>query len=150
MKSYAQTWRFRHPSPWDFMFAMNRELKQNLDWFWYYWLFTTETSDGGIAGVTQKGDRTQVTVQQKGEMPAPVVLRVDLSAAGATTRMKNAVISGRTATVTWPVSVWFDGKRSFVAELQFGRAKIEKVTYDPRLRFPDRDRSDNVWPRASR
>ena len=24
------------------MFAMNRELRQNLDWFWYYWLFTTE------------------------------------------------------------------------------------------------------------
>ena len=47
MASYARDWRFRHPSPWDFMFAMNRELGRNLDWFWYYWLFTTESVDGG-------------------------------------------------------------------------------------------------------
>jgi hypothetical protein len=147
MQSYAQTWRYRHPSPWDFMFAMNRELGQNLDWFWYYWLFTTETSDGGIAGVAEKAGRTLVTVRQNGEMPAPVVLKVELSAEGATTRMKNAVITGRTATVTWPVSVWFDGRRSFTAELQFGRARVERVTYDPQLRFPDRDFSDNTWPR---
>jgi hypothetical protein len=75
------------------------------------------------------------------------VLKVELSAEGATTRMKNAVITGRTATVTWPVSVWFDGRRSFTAELQFGRAGVERVTYDPQLRFPDRDFSDNTWPR---
>lgn len=149
MKSYATAWRFKHPSPWDFTFAMNRELKQNLDWFWYYWLFTTETSDGGITSVTRKAGRTTVTVHQKGEMPAPVVLKVEFAAEGATSRMKNAVISGRTATVTWPVSLWFDGRRSFTADLQFGNARIEKITYDPQLRFPDRDYSDNVWPRSS-
>jgi aminopeptidase N len=45
MSNYARTWRFKHPSPWDFMFAMNRELGQDLGWFWYYWLFTTESSE---------------------------------------------------------------------------------------------------------
>jgi Peptidase family M1 domain len=149
LRSYAQDWRFRHPSPWDFMFAMNRELKQDLGWFWYYWLFTTETSDGAIAGVEQKGNRTLVTVREGGEMPAPVVLRIEFAGDGPVpaTRMGNAVIEGRTATVTWPAEVWFDGHRIFVAELSFGKARIERITLDPRLRFPDRDYADNIWPR---
>ena len=39
---------FKHPSPWDYMFFMNNALKQDLGWFWYYWLFTTERVDGSI------------------------------------------------------------------------------------------------------
>ena len=149
MRSYAQTWRFRHPSPWDFMFAMNRELGRDLGWFWYYWLFTTETSDGGIARVEQRGSRTRVTVRQGGEMPAPVVLRVEFAADGPPpqARTRNAVIDGRTALVTWPVDVWFSGRRSFVAEFDFGPARIERILLDPGARFPDRDPTDNVWQR---
>jgi hypothetical protein len=79
-----------------------------------------------------------------------VVLRVDFAASGpAPAKMKNAVINGRSATVTWPVDVWFSGSRTFVANLDFGGAKIEKITLDPGQRFPDRDFSDNVWPRAA-
>jgi len=147
MSNYAKTWRFKHPSPWDFMFAMNRELGQDLGWFWYSWLFTTESSDGGIAGVDTKGGKTHVTVRQDGEMPSPVVLKVEFAADGPAPKpMKNAVIEGNTATVTWPVSVWFAGSRTFVADLDFGKRKIEKITLDPQGRFPDRNPADNSWP----
>ncbi len=37
--------------------------------------------------------------------------------------------------------------RTFEAELDFGGRAIEKITFDPFGRFPDRDPSDNVWPR---
>jgi len=129
---------------------MNRELKQNLDWFWYYWLFTTEAVNESIVKADISGGKAQVTVRQWGEMPSPVVLRVDFAASGpAPSKMKNAVIDGRSATVTWPVDVWFSGNRTFVANLDFGGAKIEKITLDPGQRFPDRDFADNVWPRAA-
>jgi len=150
MNAYAKTWRFKHPSPWDFMFAMNRELKQNLDWFWYYWLFTTEAVNESIEKASISGGKAQVTVRQWGEMPSPVVLKVEFAASGpAPAKMKNAVIDGHTATVTWPVDVWFGGSRTFVANLDFGGAKIEKITLDPGQRFPDRDFTDNVWPRTA-
>jgi hypothetical protein len=45
--------------------------------------------------------------------------------------------------------VWFSGSRTFVANLDFGGAKIEKIVLDPGRRFPDRDFSDNVWPRPA-
>jgi Peptidase family M1 domain len=148
MSAYAHDWRLRHPSPWDFMFAMNRELGRDLGWFWYYWLFTTESVDGSIAGVETRGGHTRVTLRQDGEMPAPVVLRVEFAADGPPIKwMKNAVIEGDTATVTWPVDVWFAGSRAFVADLSFGRRKIERITLDPGGRFPDRNPADNSWPR---
>ena len=148
MRSYAADWRFRHPSPWDFMFAMNRELGQNLDWFWYAWLFTTESVDGGIDRVVERGRAWEVTVRQRGEMPAPTVLAVRFVPEGPAPRlMKNAVLQGDVAIVTWPVETWFDGRRSRTVTLDFGGRRIASVTLDPAARFPDRDRADNRWPR---
>ena len=148
MSAYAMTWRFRHPTPWDYMFAMSRGLNRDLGWFWYYWLFTTESVDGSIDTVATRGKRTVVTVREAGEMPSPVVLRVEFAAEGPALKpMKNAVIEGNSATVTWPVDVWFDGRRSFEAELEFGGRRIERITLDPQARFPDRDPADNTWPR---
>jgi hypothetical protein len=149
MSDFAKTWRFRHPSPWDYMFSMNRSLGQDLGWFWYYWLFTTESVEGSIQTVTASGTRTAVAVRQDGQMPSPVVLRVRLAATGTAVRpMQNSVrIDDVTYDVTFPVDVWFDGRRTFVANLDFGGRAIERITLDPRGRFPDRNTADNVWPR---
>jgi aminopeptidase N len=90
MKKYAEVWKFKHPSPWDYLFFMNNELGQNLKWFWYYWLWTTEAVEGSIQNV-KMGSNTEVTIQQTGEMPLPVVLKVEFEAGGpAIKAMKNA------------------------------------------------------------
>jgi len=149
ISAYTHTWSFKHPSPWDFIFFMNNELGENFDWLWYYWLWTTESVDGSITDVASAGSTTTVTVRQDGEMPSPVVLRVEFSAAGPDiVAMANAeMLDARTAIVTWPVDVWFDGSRTFEAQLDFGGRAIESLTLDPDGRFPDRDPGDNVWPR---
>ncbi len=147
---YAKAWRFKHPTPWDYMYYMSNALKQDLGWFWYYWLFSTEAVHGSIANVTNAGTRTTVTVRQDGEMPSPVVLKVEFAATGPAvkgmpnSRMQDSV----TAIVTYPVDVWFPGSRTFNATLDFGARKIEKITLDPFGRFPDRDITDNIWPRV--
>ena len=150
-KNGRMTWLFKHPSPWDYMFFMNKALNRDLGWFWYYWLFTTESVDGSIDNVTTSGANTTVTVKQAGQMPSPVVLQVKFAAKGAAMKpMKNAVMQDSvTATVTYPVDVWFAGSRTFVANLNFGGRKIERVLLDPGCRFPDHDTSDNVWPREA-
>ena len=148
-REWATAWMYRHPSPWDYMFFMNRALNRDLGWFWYAWLFTTERVDGSITGVITKGSRTTVTVRESGQMPSPVVLRVRFAATGAQIKpMPNAVMQDSvTAIVTYPVDVWFAGHRTFDAVLNFGNRPIEQVLFDPECRFPDRDPSDNVWPR---
>lgn len=148
-REWAQAWMYKHPSPWDWMFFMNRALNRDLGWFWYYWLFTTESVDGSIEGVETAGPRTTVMVRQDGQMPSPVILEVKFAPGGPAIRpMPNAVIRDSvTAVVTYPVDVWFAGTRTFGAVLDFGARRIERITLDPQCRFPDRDPTDNVWPR---
>lgn len=154
-REWAVAWMFKHPSPWDYMFFMSNALRANakgdLGWFWYYWLFTTESVDGSIQNVTTSAGRTTVTVRQDGQMPSPVVLGVRFAPTGPAIRpMSNAVMTDSlTAVVTYPADVWFGGSRTFAAELRFGGRTIERITLDPRCRFPDRDPTDNVWPRAA-
>ncbi len=151
MSGYAKAWKFKHPSPWDYAFYMSNALHQDLGWFWYYWLFTTDAVDGSIQNVTTVGLRTTVTVRQDGAMPSPVVLAVEFASGGPPIhQMTNSrALDDHTALVTYPVSVWFDGSRTFKAALDFGGRKITKVTLDPFGRFPDNDTADNVWPRET-
>lgn len=152
MSEYTKTWRFKHPSPWDYVFFMSNALERDLGWFWYYWLWTTESVDGSIRSVTSSGSKTTVTVHQDGQMPSPVVLEVRFAPTGPPIRqMPNArMLDDATAIVTWPVNVWFDGSRTFQADIDFGPRRIEQVILDPSCRFPDRDPSDNVWPAGGR
>jgi hypothetical protein len=154
MSEYAKAWRFKHPSPWDFAFFMSNALKNHeseLGWFWHSWLFTTEAVHGSIQKVATAARRTTVTVGQDGGMPSPVVLKVEFAPTGtpirpmAGSRMADSV----TAIVTVPTKVWFDGRRSHNVVLDFGGRTITKITLDPFGRFPDRDVTDNVWPRAA-
>ncbi len=152
MSDYAKAWRFKHPSPWDYAFFMSNALKdkqKELGWFWYYWLFTTESVDGSITGMKTAGNTTTVTVRQDGQMPSPVVLKVQFAPKGPAIKpMRNSkMIDSATAIVTWPVDVWFGGSKTFKADLTFGARKIVRVKLDPGCRFPDRDTADNAWPR---
>ena len=150
-REFAVAWKYKHPSPWDWMFSMNRSLGRDLGWFWHAWLFTNSSVDGRIERVATSGTRTTVTVRQDGWMPSPMVLRVELAATGPAVRpMANArMLDQRTAVVTWPVDVWLAGSRTFDAVLDFGGRRVERVVFDPGCRFPDRDPSDNVWPRSA-
>ena len=150
MSEYTKVWSFKHPSPWDYINFMNKSLGQDLNWFWYYWLWTTESVDGSIADVTTAGNKTTVTVRQDGDMPSPVVLKVQFADAGPKLKpMANAtLVDDKTAIVTYPVDIWFNGSRTFKATLDFGRA-VTTVTLDPNCRFPDHDPSDNVWPKPA-
>ncbi|MDE3126778.1 MAG: M1 family metallopeptidase [Gemmatimonadota bacterium] len=149
MSAYAHAWRFKHPSPWDYMFFMDRALHRDLGWFWYSWLFTTDAVDGSVQNVSATSGRTTVTVHQAGEMPSPVVLNVHFAPKGpALRRVPNAVlVDDSTATLTYPVDVWFAGSRTFKATFDFGPRKIERIVLDPHCRFPDADADDNTWPR---
>lgn len=147
IRKYVETWKFKHPSPWDFTFFMNKELGRDLNWFWYYWLFTTERVDGSIKNVVSQGGKTQVTVHQAGEMPSPVVLKIEFAdGSDKIKQMPNAkMIDDKTAIVKWNEDVWFNGDRNFQATLDFGKRKISKITLDPFGRFPDSDVKDNIW-----
>ncbi len=150
-KEWARAWMFKHPSPWDYFYFMNNALHRDLGWFWYGWFFATESTDGSIQSVTTNGAKTTVLVHQAGQLPSPVILKVTFDSTGpAIKQMPNSVAADAMSTiVTYPVDVWFAGARTFTAQLDFGGRAIKQITLDPEGRFPDKDISDNVWPRGS-
>ncbi|MEM9142588.1 MAG: M1 family metallopeptidase, partial [Bacteroidota bacterium] len=50
-KTYAQRWKFKHPTPEDFFRTMEDASAVDLDWFWRSWFYTTDYVDLGIKGM---------------------------------------------------------------------------------------------------
>jgi len=50
-KTYAQRWKFKHPTPEDFFRTMEDASAVDLDWFWRSWFYTTDYVDIGVDGV---------------------------------------------------------------------------------------------------
>jgi Peptidase family M1 domain len=52
-KTYANRWKFKHPTPDDFFRTMEDASAVDLDWFWRGWFFTTDYNDIGVKEVKQ-------------------------------------------------------------------------------------------------
>ena len=52
-RTYANRWKFRHPTPEDFFRTMEDASAVDLDWFWRGWFYTTDYNDIGIKDVKQ-------------------------------------------------------------------------------------------------
>ena len=50
-KTYAQRWKFKHPTPEDFFRTMEDASAVDLDWYWRSWFYTTDYVDIGIKGI---------------------------------------------------------------------------------------------------
>ena len=50
-KTYANRWKFKHPTPEDFFRTMEDASAFDLDWYWRGWFYTTDTNDIGIKEV---------------------------------------------------------------------------------------------------
>jgi len=53
LKTYANRWKFKHPTPADFFRTMEDASGRDLDWFWRGWFFTTDVNDIGIKKVSR-------------------------------------------------------------------------------------------------
>ena len=52
-KTYANRWKFKHPTPEDFFRTMEDASAVDLDWFWRGWFYSTDYVDIGIKEVKQ-------------------------------------------------------------------------------------------------
>jgi hypothetical protein len=67
MKVYIDTWKNKHPTPYDFMFSFNTTSGQDLNWFWQKWYFDWGYPDIGIESY-QNGE---LLIKNEGRKPIP-------------------------------------------------------------------------------
>jgi hypothetical protein len=72
LKAYMNTWKYKHPTPYDFMFLFNKVSGRDLNWFWKQWYFDWGYMDIGIKGFKDN----VLTVENLGGRPLPFTIKV--------------------------------------------------------------------------
>jgi aminopeptidase N len=133
-RAFIDTWKYRHPYPWDFFEGMERVSGRDLDWFWRAWFAETWTLDHAVESVEAGPDgAARIVVANRGKTPMPVRLAI--------TREGGEVVRREI-----PVDVWLGGARTAAIELPAGGA-VTRVEIDPEHAFADVRRGNDVWTR---
>jgi hypothetical protein len=76
LKRYYDEWKFKHPTPNDFIRIAEKVSGAELDWYITDWTRTTNTIDYAVEAVEAEGDSTKITLKRNGAMPMPVEVSV--------------------------------------------------------------------------
>ncbi|MEX0944952.1 MAG: M1 family metallopeptidase, partial [Balneolaceae bacterium] len=126
-----ERWAYKHPYPWDIFNTFEDVTGMDLSWFWRSWYYETWELDQSIADVYREENRTVVVIEDIGNVPMPVKLRITLD-------------DETTVDTTIPVDHWLDGFRMYHYYFD-GPATVIRAEIDPDRLFPDKNRSNNVW-----
>ena len=77
MKRYFNEWKFRHPTPIDFIRIAEKELGMDLKWYLNYWTKTTHYIDYKIDDVKEKNNEILITLKRSGVIPMPIDFYVE-------------------------------------------------------------------------
>ncbi|NUY81697.1 M1 family metallopeptidase [Flavobacterium sp. MAH-1] len=128
-KTYANRWKFKHPTPDDFFRTMEDASGTDLDWFWRGWFYTTDFNDIGIKEVKQyyvsaekpkDFDKPEVNRRNRRQMAGPLVYMVAEGDANFKPEMKKAF----DAKEVQPLNEYLEA--NFTAEQ---RAKLDNPKY---------------------
>lgn len=81
--AYYNQWRFKHPTPNDFIRVAERVSGMQLQWYKEYMMYTTKTTDYGVDSLWEVGGETKIRLRNVGQMPMPVEVKVTLKDGGS-------------------------------------------------------------------
>ncbi|MAO34368.1 MAG: peptidase M1 [Zunongwangia sp.] len=79
LNRYYDEWKFKHPTPNDFIRVAEKVSGAELHWYLTDWTETTNQIDYAINSVEEAENGTKVTLERKGLMPMPVEVTVTLN-----------------------------------------------------------------------
>lgn len=152
MKVYFDTWKFKHPDPWDFLKVAEDESGIQLDWYLNYWMNTTKSVDYAIVDLEKDKPGSILTLQMEGDMPMPVEVHVELKD-GSTRSYQIPLVSmfghkedkNLILAKAWP---WTNKNYSLYIDIK--PKKIKQITIDKGEWTSDVNRKNNVWPQAEK
>ncbi|MGM0588121.1 MAG: M1 family metallopeptidase [Bacteroidota bacterium] len=129
-RTYAQNWKYKHPTPYDLFHTFETELNMELDWFWRTTIYETWLLDQAITQVESGAESGAIQITDLGLSPMPVLLTVTYA-------------DGSTHEEQLAVDHWLKGNRT--QNVQVPGGEITKVEIDPHYYMMDVDRSNNMW-----
>ncbi|GAB2762409.1 M1 family metallopeptidase [Salinimicrobium soli] len=151
LRRYYDEWKFKHPTPNDFIRVAEKVSGAELDWYLTDWTQTTNTIDYGVQDVEKEDGKTRVILQRNGLMPMPVEVTVTFKD-GSTElvyiplqmmRWEKPAASdslNRRVVEDW---AWAYPTYSFTIDAEM--SEISKVEIDASERMADVKRDNNVY-----
>jgi aminopeptidase N len=149
LKRYYQDWKFKHPTPNDFIRVADKVSGAELDWYLMDWTQTTNKIDYAIAEVAEENEGTKVKLQRNGLMPMPVEVEVTTTA-GETSlyyiplRMMRWEKPSQDNTRK-TLEDWAWAYPTYEMSLDIPLSEIAKIEIDPSQMMADVNREDNVY-----
>jgi len=153
MLQYFEEWKFKHPTPNDFIRVMEKVSGLELDWYNEYMVYTTKYPEYSIDSVYEK----TLVLRQNGQMPMPLEVVV------TTEKDKQEVyyipirIMRGEKPNEWSKDVeyhvledWPWTHPTYTVDMHCKLEDIKSIEINPSINFIDLDRSNNVWPRAEK
>ncbi|HPI29793.1 MAG TPA: M1 family metallopeptidase [Bacteroidales bacterium] len=128
LKGFMDSWKYKHPTPYDFFNCFNQISGQDLTWFWKPWYFEQGFPDLTISSATYEAGKCTVEIKNSGTLPLPVYLLFDTE-------------NGEKIRYDLPADTWKDGKNITIVTLEI-KQKVTKITLG-NSQVPDGNPSDN-------
>ena len=127
---YMDTWKGKHPIPWDFFGCMNEGSGQNLNWFFRNWFFTNNYIDIKLSNVEKQGNTYALTIDNPGGFAIPFDIVVTYA-------------DGSTSTKHQTPGTWKENEAQQIMKITT-KKQIAKIVLDGNL-FMDYTPADNIW-----
>ncbi len=145
LKRYFDEWKFKHPTPNDFIRVAEKVSGAELSWYLNDWTRTTNVIDYGIKDVETKGDTTLITLERIGLMPMP--LEVEISYKDGSSELYYIPLR----LMRWQKpdagiveSDWAWTYPTYKLEVPTKEAGIDKIEIDPSTYMADVNRENNT------
>jgi hypothetical protein len=146
--NYYDLWKYKHPTPADFVRVAEKTSGIELDWYREYWINTTKSIDYLIDSLWTDGLQTFVRIERKGEMPMPLDIKLVMK--DSTSEWHYVPLNlmyaqkpkeGEPERKSYPYQKWTH--RQVIISSSRKLTDIISVEIDPSRRMADVDRSNN-------
>ncbi|MCF8460021.1 MAG: M1 family metallopeptidase [Flavobacteriales bacterium] len=153
MKRYFNEWKFKHPTPNDFLRVMEKTSGLELNWFMDLWVGTTQYIDYSIEEIEkEKKGRTVIELKRVGQLPMPLDIKVVDKDGNITwyyipvglMRGEKPGEEGQINRVVLPDWEWTNP--TYEIDIDQKKRKIERITIDPSNRLADLNNLNGVYP----
>lgn len=145
LNRYFDEWKFKHPTPNDFIRVAEKVSGAELSWYLNDWTRTTNTIDYGIKDVSVDEQNTIVTLERIGLTPMPLEVKVDYKGGNSKTYyIPLRIMRWEKPNAGEIVDDWAWAYPTYDLEIPTNQYGIEKIEIDPSQYMADVNRDNNV------
>lgn len=152
LKEYFTTWKFKHPTETDFLRVAQKVSGMNLHWYFNLMIYSTRKINYAIEKVAPLGNKTHITLVNKGSFPMPLDIMVRTQ--NNTNHYFNIPTSlmkshkTKEGEITYnPLPEWKYTATSYEFTINLPFESIATLIIDPSMRLADVDYSNNIYRR---